>query len=195
MLPHIPGKFGPNEYIHRWLDNVHGVNHSNVVEPSTFTDREANGPGSQGLAGALQKLSYDRLPRKRKCSSSPTPSELPHRRDTSPRDCSDDPEQAIKGHASVPLVSHMAAPHAQRKKAHNKILDGKKYEKRTRHKTKPDKYELKPDRNAKRKSDGGKATNERQRKRRKKSGAALNDEFHAPNIDQNRLSVRFRLAL
>ena len=65
----------------------------------------------------------------------------------------------------------------------------KKYERRPRHKTKTDKYEYKG--NAVENSPVRKtAIKKHKRSRRKKTGDILNQEFKAPNIEQERLTLR-----
>ena len=60
-----------------------------------------------------------------------------------------------------------------------------KYEKRSRHKTRPDKYELKVHKTALEKAD---VTSKR--KRGKKAGLTLNNDFKAPNVPQDRLTLK-----
>jgi len=60
-----------------------------------------------------------------------------------------------------------------------------KYERRPRHKTRPDKYELKVHKTALEKTH---ITSKR--KRHKKTGPALNNDFKAPNVQQDRLTLK-----
>jgi hypothetical protein len=66
------------------------------------------------------------------------------------------------------------------------------YERRPRHKTRPDKYELKVDKRTVEKSSHERTHNssKRKRKRRKKTGLALNHDFKAPNVPQDRLTLK-----
>ena len=73
----------------------------------------------------------------------------------------------------------------------------KSYERRPRHKTKNDKYELKQDgkRPSKRKKKSEESTTNvpkkgKKRKRKERSGDALMHNFSAPNVAQNRITVR-----
>ena len=66
---------------------------------------------------------------------------------------------------------------------------GKKYEKRPRHKTRPDKYELKADQKVAEKTSHERLHRKLERKRRKKTAVALNHEFKAPNVPQERLTL------
>lgn len=60
-----------------------------------------------------------------------------------------------------------------------------KYERRPSHKTRPDKYEFKVHKTALEKTH---ITSKR--KRRKKTGPALNNDFKAPNVQQDRLTLK-----
>ena len=66
---------------------------------------------------------------------------------------------------------------------------GKKYEKRPRHKTRPDKYELKVDKKVAEKTSHERTHRRLKRKHRKKTALALNHEFKAPNVPQERLTL------
>ncbi len=67
----------------------------------------------------------------------------------------------------------------------------KSYERRSRHKTREDRYELKQDgkRPAKKQKKTGAAGKDRKRKRREKSGNTLMHDFTASNVAQDRLTV------
>ena len=67
---------------------------------------------------------------------------------------------------------------------------GKKYERRPRRKTKSDKYELKVDKKRKDMSGAEKSRRKSKRRRRKKTGVTLNHEFKAPNVQQDRLTLK-----
>ncbi|KAL8950537.1 MAG: hypothetical protein Q9222_003426 [Ikaeria aurantiellina] len=73
----------------------------------------------------------------------------------------------------------------------------KSYEKRSRHKTKEDRYELKQDkRRAKARTDEGKGQAKPKKKKRKgqeRSGAALMQNFSARNVEPERLTVSSNL--
>ena len=64
------------------------------------------------------------------------------------------------------------------------------YDKRPRHKTKADKYDLKISSNSR--AIGGNDSGKRKssKRRRKKSGLALNSDFKAPNVVQDRLTLK-----
>ena len=64
-----------------------------------------------------------------------------------------------------------------------------RYERKPRHKTKVDKYDLKTTSTARNK-DKAEIHKTRSRKRRKKSGLVLNNEFQAPNAAQDRLTLK-----
>ena len=66
----------------------------------------------------------------------------------------------------------------------------RRYERRPRHKTKPDKYELKPEPSKKRSSHHKDTRHRPKRQRRRKSGIVLNNEFKAPNVPQERLTLK-----
>lgn len=67
----------------------------------------------------------------------------------------------------------------------------KSYERRSRHKTREDRYDLKQDgkRPAKKQKKTGTAGNDRKRKRKEKSGNTLMHDFTASNVAQDRLTV------
>jgi hypothetical protein len=69
-------------------------------------------------------------------------------------------------------------------------IDGRKYERRRRHKTKADKYDLKA--RSKRQDTVIDVVNKSglSKKRKKKSGVVLNENFRAPNVAQERLTLR-----
>jgi hypothetical protein len=66
----------------------------------------------------------------------------------------------------------------------------KKYERRPRHKTRPDKYELKVDTKTVDKATHEATCIKSKRKRHKKTGFALNRDFKAPNVPQDRLTLK-----
>ena len=65
-----------------------------------------------------------------------------------------------------------------------------KYEKRPRHKTRPDKYELKLNKSTIGRSRHEIAQKKSKHKRRTKTGLALNRDFKAPNVPQDRLTLK-----
>jgi len=67
----------------------------------------------------------------------------------------------------------------------------KSYERRSRHKTREDRYDLKQDgkRSAKKQKKAGAAGTDRKRKRKEKSGNTLMHDFTASNVAQDRLTV------
>ena len=67
---------------------------------------------------------------------------------------------------------------------------GQKYEKRPRHKTRVDKYELKVDKKAAEKTSHDRPREKSKRRRRKKTALSLNHDFRAPNIPQERLTLQ-----
>lgn len=67
---------------------------------------------------------------------------------------------------------------------------GKKYEKRPRHKTKADKYNLKTGSKPREPVGDGTGKQNPSKRRRRKSGVALNHEFKAPNVAQDRLTLK-----
>lgn len=72
----------------------------------------------------------------------------------------------------------------------------KYYQRRSRHKTREDRYELKQvkeTKKRKKKKERGAPKNERKRKRKEKSGAALMHDFTAQNVVHDRLTVRLLL--
>lgn len=74
----------------------------------------------------------------------------------------------------------------------------KDYERRSRHRTRENRYELKEVKEAKKrkkKKNEDAPKKERKRKRKEKSGAALMHDFTAQNVAHNRLTVRLLLAI
>jgi hypothetical protein len=67
---------------------------------------------------------------------------------------------------------------------------GKKYERRPRHKTRPDKYELKVDARPVEKAPHEGTYKKSKRKHHKKTGFAFNHDFKAPNVPQGRLTLK-----
>jgi hypothetical protein len=65
-----------------------------------------------------------------------------------------------------------------------------KYERKPRHKTRPDKYELKVDQRTVEKGTHERTHRKSNRKRRKKTGLAFNHDFKAPNVPQDRLTLK-----
>ena len=67
---------------------------------------------------------------------------------------------------------------------------GKTYERRARHKTRPDRYVLKTDKKTSHKPAQEKGDKKPKRRRRKKNGLSLNHDFKAPNVPQDRLTLK-----
>jgi hypothetical protein len=94
-------------------------------------------------------------------------------------------------------ISSSSSSHSRRsRRSHNTALPpthevavveklAEKYERRPRHKTRPDKYELNVHMTALEKTHIT-----LKRKRRKKTGLALNNNFKAPNVQQDRLTLK-----
>ena len=67
---------------------------------------------------------------------------------------------------------------------------GKKYERRARHKTRPDKYVLKTGKKTVHDPAQEKNIKKSKRRRRKNNGLSLNHDFKAPNVPQDRLTLK-----
>ena len=110
-------------------------------------------------------------------STHPTPQE-----DSSSGSNNGSPDSASFSEKCKDLIPLVAA--RMRKKAE------KTYERKPRHKTRPDKYEVKTDRMAKEKSGHEKTRHKSKRRCRRKTGKTLNHEFKAPNVPQDRLTLK-----
>ena len=97
------------------------------------------------------------------------------------RNCSSHSEVSDGNRDSAVPTTHVAAVEKGLRK---------KYERRPRHKTRPDKYELKVDKRRLEKSSHERVHQTSKRKRRKKSGLTLNHDFEASNVLQDRLTLK-----
>lgn len=181
----------PNQYIRHWLNNVQNdaLSRDNSQYAVLDQDPKAATPSRHGKPE--DQTRHHRILVNSKRSSSSAPSALSCQHDVATNHACLPSGYRRHRHASESQIRDPLPYDAHENGEHKDSRDGKKYERRARHKTKTDKYDFKPEKKRKRKDGGGQITRKQQRKRRKKSGAALNREFRAPNVDQSRLSVRF----
>ena len=78
---------------------------------------------------------------------------------------------------------------------HPLVKTAKTYEKRSRHRTKEDRYELKHDRKGRPNAKQTETNRGKRSKRKERSGAALSHSFTAKNVEPDRLTVRITVII
>ena len=175
--------FASSEYVKRWLTQVES-------EPNEILVRHQQHPGRQQSLGPGQNPPprVHTVPHKLHNDVPARKSRSNRRRQAPCTENKDDSEDNQEQETFKPFAEDHAPrkPHLQ----HIALKDrSEKYARRPRHKTKVDRYEYKGDNIRK---SPVKITMKRKHKRskRNKTGDTLNEEFKAPNIEQDRLTLK-----
>lgn len=184
--------FVPSEYVKRWLTQVESEPDEGRIRHQQHPTRQRPLSPSQKPASGMHTIlhiQHNDVPvrKRRSCRRKQSPG-------TEEEDNSDDNQEQEKFRPEVFDLSGnlLAEDHTSRKSRYQQIAPedpSEKYARRPRHKTKMDRYEYKGD--ISRKSPGRTAMRgKHKRSRRKKTGDTLNEEFKAPNIEQERLTLK-----
>ncbi|KAL9113411.1 MAG: hypothetical protein Q9227_002452 [Pyrenula ochraceoflavens] len=166
--------FTSREYVQRWLEDTSiDIPPSRLFQPNYHDSRHST-----------------------VASTIPLPDAAYTREDKTARDnCFDayDSEPSVtdssQGERSLRAGNSSKHPRPQRGRRELQHDYRETYEKKPRRKTKEDKYVMKPDQTRKRPAREQPHGQHAEGKRRKKSGTTINNQFQAPNVPQDRLSV------
>lgn len=181
----MPADFEPKEYIYQWLHDVQQSKQCKTVEGSV-TQLQAH---DEEWADNTTKRSPTENSLKRKHRSPLTQRTTFDQLNKTTGTAYELPSQLLPRGDFESQVDGSTAFHVEENPRYNKSNCGKRYEKRARHKTRAEKYDLRPEKKANAARKAGETARERRRRKRKKSGTAINNEFQASNVEQSRLSV------